>query len=198
MLWARGPSTVRQVHDVLSANRDFAYTTTLKLLQLMTEKGVAVREEDGRVHLYRAAVAQEETQRHLIRDLLDRAFGGSPSAARDAGACREAGIARRTEGNPPVAEGVRGEGSWLTRGSTRRWFNQSAGRCCNFVWQGAPSARHCASAAGTSSDAGQRAVSRGLLGLALMILAPASSVLAYRGPTIPLESAALAASPKSW
>jgi predicted transcriptional regulator len=79
VLWARGPSTVRQVHDVLSANRDFAYTTTLKLLQLMTEKGVALREEEGRVHLYRAAVAQEETQRHLIRDLLDRAFGGSPT-----------------------------------------------------------------------------------------------------------------------
>ena len=55
VLWERGPSTVRQVHDVLSANREFAYTTTLKLLQLMTEKGVAVREEDGRVHLYRAA-----------------------------------------------------------------------------------------------------------------------------------------------
>ena len=79
VLWERGPSTVRQVHDVLSANREFAYTTTLKLLQLMTEKGVAVREENGRVHLYRAAVAQEETQRHLIRDLVDRAFGGSPS-----------------------------------------------------------------------------------------------------------------------
>ena len=79
VLWDRGPSTVRQVHDVLSVGRDFAYTTTLKLLQLMTEKGGAVREEDGRVHLYRAAVAQEETQRHLIRDLVDRAFGGSPS-----------------------------------------------------------------------------------------------------------------------
>ena len=79
VLWERGPSTVRQVHDVLSVNREFAYTTTLKLLQLMTEKGVAVREEAGRVHLYRAAVAQEETQRHLIRDLVDRAFGGSPS-----------------------------------------------------------------------------------------------------------------------
>jgi BlaI family transcriptional regulator, penicillinase repressor len=79
VLWDRGPSTVRQVHDVLSVDRDFAYTTTLKLLQLMTEKGVAVREEDGRVHMYRAAVAQEETQRHLIRDLVDRAFGGSPS-----------------------------------------------------------------------------------------------------------------------
>ena len=79
VLWARGPSTVRQVHDILSVDRDFAYTTTLKLLQLMTEKGVAIREEEGRIHLYRAAAAQEETQRHLIRDLLDRAFSGSPS-----------------------------------------------------------------------------------------------------------------------
>jgi len=79
VLWERGPSTVRQVHDVLSVEREFAYTTTLKLLQLMTEKGVTVREEDGRVHLYRARVAQEETQRHLVRDLLDRAFGGSAS-----------------------------------------------------------------------------------------------------------------------
>jgi len=79
VLWVRGPSTVRQVHDVLSEKRDFAYTTTLKLLQLMTEKGVTVRQEAGRVHLYRAAVAQEVTQRHLIRDLLDRAFGGSPA-----------------------------------------------------------------------------------------------------------------------
>jgi len=79
VLWARGPSTVRQVYDILSTKRDFAYTTTLKLLQLMTEKGVTVREEDGRVHLYRAAVAREETQKHLVRDLLDRAFGGSPA-----------------------------------------------------------------------------------------------------------------------
>ena len=77
VLWERGPSTVRQVHDLLSANRDFAYTTTLKLLQVMTEKGVTVREEDGRTHYYRAAIAQEETQKHLIRDLVERAFGGS-------------------------------------------------------------------------------------------------------------------------
>lgn len=77
VLWTRGPSTVRQIYDVLSAKRDFAYTTTLKLLQLMTEKGVTVRNEDGRVHVYRAAVAREETQRRLVRDLLERAFGGS-------------------------------------------------------------------------------------------------------------------------
>lgn len=77
VLWDRGPSTVRQVHDILSVHRDFAYTTTLKLLQVMIEKGVAVREEEGRTHFYRAAVAQEETQKHMVRELVDRAFGGS-------------------------------------------------------------------------------------------------------------------------
>jgi predicted transcriptional regulator len=77
VLWERGPSTVRQVYDVLSEQRDFAYTTTLKLLQLMTEKGITVREEEGRVHLYRAGFAQEDTQQRLVADLLDRAFGGS-------------------------------------------------------------------------------------------------------------------------
>jgi|SRR5687768_6100603 predicted transcriptional regulator len=77
VLWDRGPSTVREVHDILSTHRDFAYTTTLKLLQLMTEKGVTFRQEEGRIHKYRAAVARQETQQHLVRDLLDRAFGGS-------------------------------------------------------------------------------------------------------------------------
>ena len=77
VLWDRGPSTVRQVYDVLSQQRDFAYTTTLKLLQLMTEKGITVRAEEGRVHVYRAGFAQEDTQQRLVSDLLDRAFGGS-------------------------------------------------------------------------------------------------------------------------
>lgn len=77
VLWERGPSTVREVHDTLSRDREFAYTTTLKLLQLMTMKGVASREEDGRVHRYRAAVPQQETQQRLVRELLDRAFNGS-------------------------------------------------------------------------------------------------------------------------
>jgi predicted transcriptional regulator len=77
VLWERGPSTVRQVYDVLSEQRDFAYTTTLKLLQLMTEKGITVRHEEGRVHLYQAGFAQEDTQQRLVADLLDRAFGGS-------------------------------------------------------------------------------------------------------------------------
>ena len=77
VLWERGPSTVRQVHDVLAPERESGYTTTLKFMQLMTEKGMLERQEDGRVHLYRAAYPAEATQQRLIVDLLERAFGGS-------------------------------------------------------------------------------------------------------------------------
>ena len=80
VLWKHGPCSVRQVHDVLSHEREFAYTTTLKFLQIMTDKGLTLREEQGRQHVYRARHAQEDTQRRLVRDLLDRAFGGSMSS----------------------------------------------------------------------------------------------------------------------
>lgn len=79
VLWARGPSTVRQVHDVLSRERPTAYTTALKLLQIMTEKGLVRRDETDRTHIYQARASEEQTQRQLVRDLLDRAFGGSAS-----------------------------------------------------------------------------------------------------------------------
>jgi BlaI family penicillinase repressor len=77
ILWERGPSTVRQVHDVLGRERPSAYTTALKLLQIMTEKGLVERDERDRTHVYRARLSEELTQRQLVRDLLDRAFGGS-------------------------------------------------------------------------------------------------------------------------
>jgi predicted transcriptional regulator len=77
ILWERGPSTVRQVHDVLALERTAAYTTALKLLQIMTEKGLVERDERDRTHIYRARLSEETTQRQLVRDLLDRAFGGS-------------------------------------------------------------------------------------------------------------------------
>ena len=79
VLWERGPSTVRQVHDVLSKDRPAAYTTALKLLQIMTEKGLVRRDETDRTHIYHSRLSEEQTQRQLIRDLLDRAFGGSAS-----------------------------------------------------------------------------------------------------------------------
>ena len=80
ILWNRGPSTVRQVHDELARDRPgAAYTTALKLLQIMTEKGLVDRDERDRTHIYRARLSEETTQRQLVRDLLDRAFGGSAS-----------------------------------------------------------------------------------------------------------------------
>ena len=79
ILWDRGPSTVRQVHDILGRERQAAYTTALKLLQIMTEKGLVERDERDRTHIYRARLSEETTQRQLVRDLVDRAFGGSSS-----------------------------------------------------------------------------------------------------------------------
>ena len=79
VLWERGPSTVRQVHEVLAHDRQAAYTTALKLLQIMTEKGLVERDERDRTHIYRARLSEEQTQRQLVRDLLERAFGGSAS-----------------------------------------------------------------------------------------------------------------------
>jgi predicted transcriptional regulator len=75
VLWARGPSTVRQVAEALG--KDTGYTTALKLLQIMTEKQLVVRDESERTHVYAAASTEDQTQRQLVSDLVDRAFGGS-------------------------------------------------------------------------------------------------------------------------
>lgn len=75
VLWTRGPSTVRQVAETLG--RDTGYTTALKLLQIMTDKRLVVRDESTRTHVYRAAFSEDETQQHLVADLVDRAFNGS-------------------------------------------------------------------------------------------------------------------------
>lgn len=80
VLWELGPSTVRQVHEFLRSARGLQYTTTLKLLQIMTEKGLTDRVIEGRSHVYTARQEKEETQRRLVDDLLDRAFGGSAAA----------------------------------------------------------------------------------------------------------------------
>jgi predicted transcriptional regulator len=77
VLWDRGPSTVRQVHSVLERDRPMGYTTVLKLLQIMIEKGLVLRDESERTHVYRARLSEQQTQRQLVRDLLDRAFDGS-------------------------------------------------------------------------------------------------------------------------
>ena len=80
VLWERGPSTVREVQEALSAQREVGYTTALKLLQIMYEKGLVRRDERARTHVYEAGVAQDRMQNALVGDLVDRAFGGSASA----------------------------------------------------------------------------------------------------------------------
>ena len=79
VLWERGPSTVRDVHDDLSSTQATGYTTILKLLQIMTEKGLVVRDESQRAHIYETRHSEQRTQRQLLGDLLDSAFGGSPA-----------------------------------------------------------------------------------------------------------------------
>jgi predicted transcriptional regulator len=79
VLWGRGnqPCTVREVFDELRATRDVGYTTVLKLLQIMTAKGLVRRDETERTHTYRAGFSQDQTQRKLVKDLIAQAFGGS-------------------------------------------------------------------------------------------------------------------------
>lgn len=74
-LWRLGPSTVRQVHEALG--EETGYTTILKLMQIMAEKGLVTRDESERTHVYHARVPEEETQKQLVSDLLERAFSGS-------------------------------------------------------------------------------------------------------------------------
>jgi len=80
VLWDRGPSTVRQVHEALFEARETGYTTTLKLMQIMAEKGLVSRDESARTHIYTARHGRDVTQQRLISDLMDRAFGGSAAA----------------------------------------------------------------------------------------------------------------------
>ena len=87
VLWQNGPATVRAVNEALNAppppveppERPIGYTTTLKLLQLMTEKGLVTRDERQRSHIYAAAVAEERTQKSLLRRFVENTFGGSRS-----------------------------------------------------------------------------------------------------------------------
>jgi BlaI family transcriptional regulator, penicillinase repressor len=79
VLWDRGPSTVREVHDVLAETKNMGYTTVLKLLQIMTAKGMVKRDEEARAHVYQARQPADKTKRQLVGDLLQRAFSGSAS-----------------------------------------------------------------------------------------------------------------------
>src|SRR5690606_37957909 len=82
ILWDRNEASVKEVHDIRNQNRqdEKAYTTTLKTLQIMTEKGFVLRDAEGRKHIYRAAIRKEDTQRHLLRELILSAYSGSATA----------------------------------------------------------------------------------------------------------------------
>jgi predicted transcriptional regulator len=75
VLWARGPSTVREVAEAMG--REGAYTTILKLLQIMTDKGLVRRDESARTHVYKATASEDQTKRQLVADLVDKVFEGS-------------------------------------------------------------------------------------------------------------------------
>ena len=77
VLWEKGPSSVRQIHEALYPESETGYTTTLKLMQIMAAKGSLVRDDDGRRHIYKPAVSEERTQKKLVGDLLDKVFAGS-------------------------------------------------------------------------------------------------------------------------
>ena len=80
VLWEAGPHSVREIQKILDEAKPTGYTTVLKMLQIMTEKGLVERDESVRPQIYRAKYSQEQTQRHLVSDLLQRAFGGSVKA----------------------------------------------------------------------------------------------------------------------
>ena len=77
ILWMRNEATVREVHEELAKSKDVGYTTTLKLMQIMNEKGLVKRDESMRTHLYQSAVNKEKTQKHLLNKMIDSLFGGS-------------------------------------------------------------------------------------------------------------------------
>jgi BlaI family transcriptional regulator, penicillinase repressor len=80
VLWEAGPRSVRDIQGILNETKPTGYTTVLKMLQIMTEKGLVERDETVRPQIYRAKYSQEQTQRHLLSDLVQRAFGGSVKA----------------------------------------------------------------------------------------------------------------------
>ncbi|HEY1167286.1 MAG TPA: BlaI/MecI/CopY family transcriptional regulator [Chitinophaga sp.] len=79
VLWEKGPSTVREVHEILGQSKDAGYTTTLKLMQIMHEKGLLERDTSSKTHVYASAVSQENTQRQLLDKMIDTVFNGSAS-----------------------------------------------------------------------------------------------------------------------
>jgi len=79
VLWSKESATVREVHEALAASKDVGYTTTLKLMQIMHEKGLVSRDDSSKTHIYKALVSREKTQKHLLGKMIDNLFAGSPA-----------------------------------------------------------------------------------------------------------------------
>ena len=79
VLWEKGTASVREVHEVLAVSKDVGYTTTLKLMQIMFEKGLVKRDATFKTHIYEATVSRDRTQKHLLNKMIDTLFGGSPT-----------------------------------------------------------------------------------------------------------------------
>ena len=79
IIWTKGLATVREVHEELGKTKDVGYTTTLKLMQIMHEKGLVKRDDSMRTHIYQAAVNKEKTHKHMLTKMIDSLFGGSPT-----------------------------------------------------------------------------------------------------------------------
>lgn len=79
ILWAKKSCTVREVHEVLTQNKEAGYTTTLKLMQIMHEKGLVARDTSSKTHVYKAIVNQQRTQQHLVSRMINNVFNGSAS-----------------------------------------------------------------------------------------------------------------------
>ena len=78
ILWKKGNASVREVHEELLQTKEAGYTTTLKLMQIMHEKGLVTRDDSIKTHIYQPAVSKEKTQKHLLNKMIDTVFGGSP------------------------------------------------------------------------------------------------------------------------
>jgi BlaI family transcriptional regulator, penicillinase repressor len=79
VLWERDKASVREVHEDLLVSKDVGYTTTLKLMQIMHEKGLVKRDDSFKTHIYQASVSKEKTQKHLLGKMINNLFGGSPA-----------------------------------------------------------------------------------------------------------------------
>ena len=79
VLWQEGTASVREVHEELAKSKDVGYTTTLKLMQIMFEKGLVKRDATFKTHIYEAQVSRDKTQKHLLNKMIDTLFGGSPT-----------------------------------------------------------------------------------------------------------------------